>query len=180
MTTVTLHDTGCLPLLQAARDRMLAKIKKNPQTDCWEWTGKRDAAGYGTICVLPISKYVKTHRMAWVLSYGPIPRENFVIRHRCDNRCCVNPDHLVNGTQTDNCKDTFARQRTRGGAWERHRKAKLTREQVVIIRARREAGETCASLGREYGVGRDQISRICTGKVWRTSSIKPLDLANAG
>ncbi|NCA91098.1 MAG: HNH endonuclease [Gammaproteobacteria bacterium] len=180
MTTFTLHDIECLPFVQAAKGRLLAKIKKNPLTDCWEWTGKRDLAGYGTICVLPISKYAKAHRVAWVLTHGPIPKENFVIRHQCDNRCCVNPAHLVNGTQTDNCRDAFERQRSKGGAWERHRKAKLTREQVASIRASRKAGETCASLGREYGVGRDQISRICTGKVWRPSSIRPLDPESAG
>jgi hypothetical protein len=44
--------------------------------------------------------------------------------------------------------------------------SKLTQEQVIEIRKRRKAGETCRGLAREYGVTYPTISNICTGKRW--------------
>ncbi len=76
--------------------------------------------------------------------------------------------------------DTLMHGRTKGGAWERHRNVKLTASQIELIRARRKNAETCANLGREYGVGRDQVSRICNNILWREESIRRLDRVNAG
>lgn len=177
---ITLNDKECLPLLEAARARFMKKVGPITSTGCMEWQGKVDAHRYGTVCILPISKYVKAHRAAWVLANGEIPVDSPVIRHSCDNPRCVNPAHLVCGTQTDNNMDTLNHGRTKGGAWEGHRLAKLDRTKVAEIKQRRARGESCASLGREYGVGRDQISRICTGKVWRPHSIRLLEQVSAG
>jgi hypothetical protein len=54
---------------------------------CWEWTGMKDAAGYGFV-----SEY-RAHRYAYTLLVGPIP-ENLVIDHLCRVTSCVNPTHL--------------------------------------------------------------------------------------
>lgn len=37
--------------------------------------------------------------------------EEPVVRHRCDVRCCVRPDHLAVGTQAQNVADTVRRGR---------------------------------------------------------------------
>lgn len=181
MDTITLHDLECVPLLERARKRFMEKVGPPNEKGCTEWLGKIEARGYGTICVKPISVYLKAHRMSWVLATRqPIPLDAPVVRHKCDNPRCVNPSHLEIGQQSDNCDDTLIRGRAKGGAWERHRKAKLSREQVEEIRRRRAQGESCAQLGREFGVGRDQVSRICTGKVWQPHSIRHLDQGSAG
>lgn len=177
---ITLNDPECLPILEAVIPRFQAKTGKVLLGGCMEWTGAYEQRGYGKFCALPIGKALKTHRVAWVMANKkPIP-EGLVIRHKCDNPKCVNPEHLEMGTQTDNCKDILDRGRTKGGAWEGHRKAKLNREQVAEIRRRKADGETCRSLGAEFGVGGDQISRICTRKVWREHSIRPLEPGSAG
>jgi hypothetical protein len=50
------------------------------------------------------------HRVSYLLTYGPIP-DGMVIRHRCANAWCVNPSHLLIGTQQQNINDMYARKR---------------------------------------------------------------------
>ena len=124
--------------------------------------------GYGVVCVLPIGRELKAHRVAWVLHNGvPIPPESPVVRHSCDNPSCVNPAHLMTGTQTDNVNDAVERGRNSAGKGERHHLAKLTEDDIREIRKLKGEGATCRALGRQFGVGGDQISRICTLKVWQ-------------
>ena len=73
--------------------------------DCIEWEGSRFTRGYGRA---PGGKYA--HREAFFQAYGFYPT---VVRHRCDNPPCVNPAHLLAGTQRDNLQDMFDRGRAR-------------------------------------------------------------------
>ena len=78
---------------------------------CWEWRGTRAVAGYGRISASMWGlRDRSTHRLSYELFYGPIP-DGLLIRHKCDNPPCVNPDHLEPGTQQDNMDDMVARGR---------------------------------------------------------------------
>ncbi len=166
-TMTTLNDESGAEVVRRARARFLAGVGSPTEDGCHPWMRKRDAYGYGMICILPVTKEAKAHRVAWVLANGPIPLDRPVIRHTCDHPWCVNPEHLLCGTMQDNCQDMGERGRRSAGRGIRHRKAKLTGAQIAEIRQLRAAGTSCADLGRRFSVGRDQISRICTGKVWR-------------
>jgi hypothetical protein len=55
-------------------------------------------------------KLCQAHRVSYEMYVGPIPA-GMLIRHNCDNRKCVNPDHLLPGTCKDNTQDMLARNR---------------------------------------------------------------------
>lgn len=69
---------------------------------CWEWKGKRQLNGYGSMTYK--TKQLLAHRVAYTLYKGPIPDGLFVL-HACDNPPCVNPAHLLVGTHQENIED---------------------------------------------------------------------------
>lgn len=144
-------------------ERFWSKVKILGEDDCWEWQAYRcQATGYGRVGngLKPV-KVRNAHRISYELSVGPI-QGGLVVRHTCDNRGCVNPKHLIVGTQQDNMNDAVERDRM---SWKHA--AKVTKEDVVEIRHRRAAGEKVSDLASEYGVGEVQMSRICTGASWK-------------
>jgi HNH endonuclease len=148
-----------------------SKVVIRPGTRCWIWTGayraRRDPnkPRYGAILInrLPVS----AHRVSYEQHKGAIP-PGLVVRHSCDNTLCVNPDHLEVGTHRDNVHDCIRRGRRRPvGAsrpGEANPAAKLTRDQVLEIRARR---ESCSKLAAKFGVSKALVYRVVKGLVWR-------------
>jgi hypothetical protein len=145
--------------------------------ECWLWTGAQTGSGYGYF------RNSHAHRVAWQLVNGPIP-DGLLVCHNCpggDNPLCVRPDHMFLGTQLDNMRDM--RQKGRGAEGDRHGMrlhpelvrrgeahhfARVTREQVRAIRARYAAGGiTHQRLADEYGLKRQSVSDILTGRNWR-------------
>lgn len=145
--------------------RFWQKVLKTPE--CWEWTGARCRGGYGNIQGPPPAyKTLTASRCSWELHFGPIPKGLHVL-HKCDNRGCVNPDHLFLGTTTDNMRDAKAKGRLiPPPLFETHTRAKLTKEQVREIC---NATGTLAAIARLYGVSRSTIHRIKHGKAWRNN-----------
>lgn len=83
--------------------------------DCWIWTGSHTRAGYGQTSYM--GEHMTCHRVAYALANdGELPP---VVRHRCDTPLCVNPTHLIPGTQEDNMRDMNLRGRRNLGGRER-------------------------------------------------------------
>jgi len=114
---------------------------------------------------------IPAHRASYLLNKGKIP-DGLVVRHRCDNPICVNPDHLTVGTQKDNMQDCLQRGRFNALRGEAHHGAKLTSGQVVEIRARLGDGADHSILAAQFGVGKEQIRRIGRGDSWREGAAK--------
>jgi predicted DNA-binding protein (UPF0251 family) len=115
---------------------------------------------------------VRAHRFFFEKFIGPIPNGMNVL-HICDNRRCVNPDHLFLGTSKDNSQDALKKGRLvltnlpTELLGEQNPRAKLTRQDVEIIRARELFGEKQNWLAAEYGVDRTTIVSAVNYKNWR-------------
>ena len=133
---------------------------------CLEWQRGKSTDGYGTCSADLGDGSSRCHRVAWVLTNGAIPAGLGVL-HRCDNRSCGDPEHLFLGTQADNIRDMLQKGRNtplRGAA---NPSAKLTRDQVLEIRALIEGGMTNLAIAALYGVCDSSVSNIRTGHTWR-------------
>jgi hypothetical protein len=76
--------------------------------DCWLWMASLGTAGYGQFAYR--GRMRGAHRVAWELTHGPIP-DGLFVRHICDTKLCVRPDHLELGTQAENVRDMHKRGR---------------------------------------------------------------------
>ena len=139
-------------------------LRYEVQGDCWIWTGAISTGqrgGYGTVKVG--GKNRKAHIVSYETHRGPVP-EGKILRHTCDVRACINPDHLIPGTHSENVLDAVARGRWPDKGGENHGRAKLTDQDVLNIRA--SEGVTHRSLAEEYGVSRSAISMIISRRSW--------------
>jgi hypothetical protein len=144
-------------------DRFWGRVAKGGPDECWEWQRGTFGTGYG--CYRHEGRNVYAHRLAWELTHGPI-EDGLCVRHSCDNPLCVNPAHLLLGTDADNVRDKVERERQHRG--EGSPMSKLTDSAVRCIRAlyaERQADQK--KLAELYGVDQAQISRIVSGKAWR-------------
>ena len=137
------------------------------QSECWNWNGFKNEDGYGHIGVIGYN--IRTHRLSWMIHFGPIPN-GVCVCHRCDNPACVNPSHLFLGTVQDNVTDRHLKGRSRGGSQpgESHNMAKLKDDDVrQIFNEARSRSSTQREIAKKYGVTQSAISNILTGKLWR-------------
>lgn len=131
--------------------------------ECWEWRGCKTDSGYAQIWINKRGYYV--HRIAWLLTHGDIPEGVFVL-HRCDNRICVNLNHLFLGSHQDNMDDKVSKGRQHHPRGELHGAAKLTDETVLRIRGMYPLYNQY-QLSEMFGVSQAHISHIIRREVWR-------------
>lgn len=93
--------------MRTPKERFYKKIRRAP-SGCWEWAGASSVMGYGYFGLG--GRAVSAHRASWTLHCGDIPA-GVCVCHKCDNKLCVNPDHLFLGTQSDNMKDMYRKGR---------------------------------------------------------------------
>ena len=113
-------------------------------------------------------KTIKVCRVMYEKAYGRIPK-GLCVLHKCDNRKCINPEHLFIGTKDDNNKDKMrkGRQSHYGPSLpgEKHGMAKLTEKQVIEIRNME--GLLHREIAEIYGIKKSQVSNIRLGISWK-------------
>ncbi len=153
-------------LMQRIEERSIPE----PNSGCWLWLKYiMPATGYGQIRLPGTRTAELAHRVAYRAAYGAIPEGMFVC-HKCDNRACVNPEHLFIGTHADNMADMDAKGRRRNVGpdkalrGQRHPNNKLTQEQALTIRSSRGNPEVTAA---QFGVSASLVNKIRYGKNWK-------------
>ena len=130
--------------------------------ECWEWRGTINAQGYGTFKHRG-QRYL-AHRVSYELHLCSLLIGELAC-HTCDNRKCVNPNHLFSGTNLDNIRDMVAKGRNPFG--QRIHTTKLQESDVLEIRRLFREGMSKAELGRRYGVHSTNIDALLRGQTWR-------------
>lgn len=136
-------------------EKLLSKAAVQ-ENGCWLFLGAWNKDGYGNVTYM--GRTFSAHRLAYELLVNVIPRGISVLHH-CDNRACINPDHLFLGTQDDNVQDMISKGRDNFTA-----RAKLSAEQVAQIRELIvEERLSLSAIGRMFDVTIQSIFAIKYG-----------------
>jgi hypothetical protein len=130
----------------AIEARFWSHVERRGPDDCWEWTASRRPGGYGQMNVARAPE--KAHRLSFLIAFGWLPS---AVLHKCDNPPCVNPRHLIGGTQAENMADCAAK-----GRYARQ----LQPSVLSMIRALDECGLSQRAIARQVRVSRRSVGRV--------------------
>ena len=137
------------------------KYIPEPNSGCWLWIGAINAYGYGQFS-RPRVQNEGAHRTSWKIHYGTI-QDGLHVCHRCDNRLCVNPDHLFIGTQADNMADMIAKGRGKNPAPH----YKYSADVVIAVRRMYANGIKKAEIARTTNLPFSTVRGLVDRKRWR-------------
>lgn len=134
----------------------------NKDTGCWEWQGRIGNHGYGCF-----GKHALAHRFVLEAKLGRSLKEGMVAMHSCDNRACVNPAHLSEGTYLDNTIDMVNKDRnkspTKSGVIVDREMVKAIKHDLNDPGFKRGMGR---ALAKKYNINESTISKIKVGSHW--------------
>lgn len=146
------------------KQHLYANFKINKFTGCWNWTaGLFAVSGYGVFKNKKLARTATSaSRASWIIHNGD-PGTLWVL-HKCDNRRCVNPDHLFLGTPVDNMQDCSQKGRINHG--EDRPQHKLTEADVRSMRKLRQKGYSWRKLAKDFGVATNCVVSAVNGITW--------------
>lgn len=143
-------------------ERFMLKCSPCPITGCWWWTGSVDCNGYGKIGAGGRrGRTLIASRVAYELFKGPL--KNDACRS-CDNGAlgCVNPDHIFDGSRSDNVRDCVRKGRFL--SWKAQGRlnpnAKLTAKDVSEIRKLAASGVRQVDIASRFGIDQTRVSTV--------------------
>jgi hypothetical protein len=142
-------------------ERFWSKVDVREPDECWEWRGAVSERGYGKFRGVN-GKTLRAHRWAYEQQYGA-PAD--LVCHTCDNRLCVNPAHLFDGTSAENSADMVAKGRSRRG--EQHYLAEENEESIAALKRLLRQGVPLPDAARAAGVDYYRAYHAARGNSWR-------------
>lgn len=149
-----------------------SKTVESPR-GCWEWQG-RCHKGYPKV-PRSVDRSRIGHRAMYAMCVGPIPCGLHIL-HTCDNRRCINPEHLYAGTNADNARDRVERRRARGGSMpnEKNPFCKFTDVQISEMRAAKASSRASNKLlAKQFQISESHLSHVLNGLVRRSNHLRP-------
>jgi DNA-binding CsgD family transcriptional regulator len=147
--------------MKTTEQRFFEKVEKTDS--CWNWKASKNSKGYG---LFNYKKVMTAHRFSWERINGKVP-EGLCVLHRCDNRKCVNPDHLWVGTQLENIADRDAKGRQICPSGESNGNSILKEEQVIEIRKLNSGGVSYYKIAPMFNISERTVSQICRRLTWK-------------
>lgn len=145
-------------------EKLAARTVKMP-LGCWEVRGHALRSGHVHLTEGSTAKgdfrHVRAHVFAWEQAHARCVPPGMVVMHSCDNPRCVNPDHLVLGTQRDNIHDSI-----RKGRYNCFGIQKLNAVQVREIRALAARGYLQKDIAAQFKIARNTVSGIVNRRSW--------------
>lgn len=158
LTRSPLPHPPCAPFTEAESRRFWAKVAIAGPGECWRWAASTGGSQYGHCWVtLDGERHcLDAHKLAFLLSVGPIPPEMHVL-HTCNCKTCVNPRHLRLGTAADNARAALSDGLMR---------TKIAPGDVLAVLRERQAGRLVVEIAGKRGVRAGHVKRILRGEHW--------------
>lgn len=165
MATAGIRSRLIIDVTPSLSARFRDKVSKaDHPKGCWLWIGADRGNGYG--CLKHQGRVISAHCVSFVIHHGEIP-EGKIVMHSCDNRGCVNPDHLFAGTPKENVSDMDTKGRGVRCKGEQFHNAKLNDVAVLAILALHRQGLSNSEIARQVKVSTKTIDGIVKGDRWK-------------
>lgn len=153
-----------LAILNILKHEFFSKIQKT--RSCWLWKSSFSGHGYGMFRKsIDNNLYcIGAHRASWIIHHQKKIPDKMLVCHECDNKKCVNPNHLFIGSHQNNSDDKITKNRGING--EKNGRSKLTDIKVKNILSLHPK-ESIGEISRMFDVDRSTISLIINGKSWQ-------------
>jgi hypothetical protein len=135
-------------------------------TGCFNVTFKARAVGYGSI--KHNGKNIGAHRLSYMLAneIDELDKSEFVC-HKCDNRLCINPEHLFLGSHSDNMKDAAKKDRI-PILRNKPENRRLSRSQAIQVKKLLRKGVSQIEIARKFNVSRHVVYGIASGETYKS------------